>query len=222
MIDKTPPRKPRSDGEQSRERLLLAAMRLFAEQGYARTSTREIAFAAGANVAAISYYFGDKAGLYRASLTDLMPPPEANIELFNQPHFTLRQALEGFYAQLLAPVMQGELSQLCMRMWMREMLEPTGLWTQEIVHGIKPEHLAMTEVIARHLGVPPGDEVQRLVHAIAAMAVQLMIGRDVINICSPRLLAGPDPVGRWIQHLVRYAEALVTAEKARLQEEGEA
>ncbi len=222
MIDKTPTRKPRSDGEQSRERLLLAAMRLFAEQGYARTSTREIALAAGANVAAISYYFGDKAGLYRASLTDLMPLPVANIEMFNQPHFTLRQALQGFYSQLLAPVMQGELSFLCMRMWMREMLEPTGLWTQEIVHGIRPEHLAMTEVIARHLGVTPDDEVQRLVHAIAAMAVQLMIGRDVINICSPRLLEGADPVGRWIQHLVRYAEALVAAEKARLQEEGKA
>ncbi|AKU24063.1 CerR family C-terminal domain-containing protein [Massilia sp. NR 4-1] len=223
MIDKTPTRKPRSDGEQSRERLLLAAMRLFAEQGYARTSTREIALAAGANVAAISYYFGDKAGLYRASLTDLMPLPESNIEMFNQPHFTLRQTLEGFYAQLLAPVMQGELAQLCMRMWMREMIEPTGLWTEEIINGIKPEHLAMTEVLARHLDVPlPSDDVQRLVHAIAAMAVQLMIGRDVIHICSPRLMEGPDPIGHWIQHLVRYAEALVAAEKTRLQEEGKA
>ncbi|PWF55481.1 DUF1956 domain-containing protein, partial [Massilia glaciei] len=34
-------RKTRSDGAQSRERLLLAAMRLFAEQGFAKTSTRE-------------------------------------------------------------------------------------------------------------------------------------------------------------------------------------
>ena len=60
------PRSMRSDGEQSRERLLHAALRLFAHQGYERTSTREIAEAAAANVAAISYYFGDKAGLYKA------------------------------------------------------------------------------------------------------------------------------------------------------------
>ena len=35
-------RKPRSDGEQSRERLLHSAIRLFAEQGYAKTSTRHV------------------------------------------------------------------------------------------------------------------------------------------------------------------------------------
>lgn len=60
MNEKAKPKKSRADGEQSRERLLLASMRLFAEQGYSRASTREIALAAGVNVAAISYYFGDK------------------------------------------------------------------------------------------------------------------------------------------------------------------
>ena len=73
-MEKLPPpaddgRKSRSDGVQSRERLLMAAMRLFAEQGFAKTSTREIALAAGTNIASISYYFGDKAGLYRAAFT---------------------------------------------------------------------------------------------------------------------------------------------------------
>ena len=68
LTDET--RKTRSDGAQSRERLLLAAMRLFAEQGFANTSTREIALAAGTNIASISYYFGDKAGLYRAAFSD--------------------------------------------------------------------------------------------------------------------------------------------------------
>src|SRR4051812_24113332 len=77
-MEKSPPhpdegRKSRSDGVQSRERLLLSAMRLFAEQGFARTSTREIALAAGTNIASISYYFGDKAGLYRAAFTEPAP-----------------------------------------------------------------------------------------------------------------------------------------------------
>jgi len=40
------------------------------EQGFAKTSIREIALAAQANVASISYYFGDKAGLYRAVFSD--------------------------------------------------------------------------------------------------------------------------------------------------------
>ena len=47
----------------ARERLMLAALKLFAQQGYAKTSVRAIAAEANANVAAISYYFGDKAAL---------------------------------------------------------------------------------------------------------------------------------------------------------------
>ena len=43
-------RAPRSDGEQSRVRLLHAGLRLFAMQGFAKTSTREIAEAANTNL----------------------------------------------------------------------------------------------------------------------------------------------------------------------------
>src|SRR5258706_2235424 len=68
-------RAPRSDGEQSRGRLLHAGLRLFAQQGFAKTSTREIAEAANTNVASISYYFGDKAGLYRAVFLEPIDTP---------------------------------------------------------------------------------------------------------------------------------------------------
>src|SRR4051812_38465331 len=66
----SPGRKQRSDGAEARERLLHTALKLFAEKGFSKTSTREIAQAAGANIASISYYFGDKAGLYRAVYTE--------------------------------------------------------------------------------------------------------------------------------------------------------
>ena len=52
----------RSDGVEARNRLLDAALALFAEKGFAKTSTREIAAAAQVNIASISYYFGDKEG----------------------------------------------------------------------------------------------------------------------------------------------------------------
>ncbi|WEF33003.1 CerR family C-terminal domain-containing protein [Pseudoduganella chitinolytica] len=216
MIEK-PLRKSRSDGEQSRERLLLAAMKLFAEQGFARTSTREIALAAGANVAAISYYFGDKAGLYKAALTDFLPPPQKNIEMFDQPHFTLREALEGYYAQLLGPLLEGEEAELCMRLWLREVLEPRGVWAEELNNGIRAEHMAFAGVLARHLGVPVDDEVHRLVHACASLGVHIMIGADVIVALTPQLLAAPDALRDWIPKLAGYAEAIVLAEQEKRQ-----
>ncbi|MBK9574006.1 MAG: TetR family transcriptional regulator [Rhodoferax sp.] len=52
----------RSDGVEARNRLLDAALEPFAEKGYSKTSTREIASAAQVNIASISYYFRDKAG----------------------------------------------------------------------------------------------------------------------------------------------------------------
>jgi AcrR family transcriptional regulator len=209
------PRKPRADGEQSRERLLQAAMQLFAAQGYNNTSTREIALAAGANVAAISYYFGDKAGLYRAALTDFMPPPEKNIAQFDLPHFTLREALEGYYTQMLAPLMEGETAELRLRMWLREVLEPTGVWQNEIDNGIRPEFEALARVLARHLRVEVDDEVYRLVHAVAALGAHLMISMDIVAAISPQLLDGPDPLAHWIERLADYAQAIVAAEQKK-------
>ena len=47
----------RSDGIEARNRLLDTALALFAEKGFAKTSTREIALAAQINIASISYYF---------------------------------------------------------------------------------------------------------------------------------------------------------------------
>lgn len=211
-------RKPRSDGEQSRERLLQAAMRLFAAQGFSKTSTREIAQAASANVAAISYYFGDKAGLYQACFSFMCQPEPEHIEMFAQPHFTLRESLEGFYRQMLTPLMAGDDAQLFVRLFYREMLEPTGLWEQEINNNIKPEHLAMAQVLSRHLGLDqPNDDVHRLTYAIAGMAVQIMVGRDIITAITPHLLATPEAIDSWAQHLVGYAEAMVLAEKSKLQ-----
>ena len=50
----------------TREAILEAAMRGFGAKGFEATGIREIAAAAGCNVAAISYHFGGKEGLRAA------------------------------------------------------------------------------------------------------------------------------------------------------------
>jgi AcrR family transcriptional regulator len=71
-ITQAPRRAPRSDGAEARHRLLHTALRLFAQKGFAKTSTREIAREAEVNISAISYYFGDKEGLYAATFNEPM------------------------------------------------------------------------------------------------------------------------------------------------------
>lgn len=81
-----------SDSETS-DTILDAAEALFARQGFAATTTKQIGAAAGVNPALIHYYFGNKEGLYRALLRRLFetiiargarqlaasPPPDAAV-----------------------------------------------------------------------------------------------------------------------------------------------
>jgi AcrR family transcriptional regulator len=53
-------------GEETRARIIAAAMTLFGEKGYEGASTRDIAAAAGVNAPALQYYFDNKEGVFRA------------------------------------------------------------------------------------------------------------------------------------------------------------
>lgn len=66
-------------GEDTRRRILEAALDLFAAQGYEGASTRQIAEGAGVNLPAIQYYFGNKEGLYRAIIEDIVADTERHM-----------------------------------------------------------------------------------------------------------------------------------------------
>ena len=209
-------RTPRSDGEQSRERLLLAGLRLFAQHGYNKTSTREIAEAAQVNVAAISYYFGDKAGLYRAVFSGPLSSPDDDIARYSDPALSLPEVLHGLYAGFLEPLKNNEVAQQCMRLHVRELLEPTGVWQDEIANCIKPRHDAFVAVLVRHLGLRRADdEVQRLAICIAALGVHMQVAQDVIEAVAPRLNSQPRAHDLWSQRLVMYALSMIDAEVGR-------
>ncbi|GAA3283879.1 TetR family transcriptional regulator [Dactylosporangium vinaceum] len=61
----------------TRTQLLDAAERLFAERGYSGTSIRAITNEAGANLAAVGYYFGSKADLAAAVARRVIEPINA-------------------------------------------------------------------------------------------------------------------------------------------------
>jgi AcrR family transcriptional regulator len=61
-----PPAGGYARGDETRERIIDAAVKLFGERGFAAASTRDIATAAGVNAPALQYYFENKEGLYQA------------------------------------------------------------------------------------------------------------------------------------------------------------
>jgi AcrR family transcriptional regulator len=208
----------RADGEASRCRLLQAAVRLFAECGFSKASTRQIAAAANVNIGAISYYFGDKEGLYKAAFTEPMGSAKDDIPLFADPAMSLRQALQGLYLGFAKPLKQDEQVQLCTRLHMREMVEPTGMWAHEIDSGIRPYQEALVQVLCRHLGLPEADDdLHRLAFSLVSQGVFLFMGRDVIQALRPQLLSTPEAIDAWASRMVDNALAMVEVERARRQ-----
>lgn len=213
-----PCRSRRSDGDGARSKLLQQALRLFAQKGFAKTSTRELAQAAGANIGAISYYFGGKAGLYRAALTEPMGDTAADIARWDQPQHTLIQSLQAYYARVLDPLKQGECAQHCTRLHFREMLEPTGLWTEGQCQDIEPSHQALLRVLRRHLGLSgdaQDDDLHFLAVSLAGLAIHLYVGGEVLQRLHPGLLATPEAIDACAQRLALHAHAMVQGEAQR-------
>lgn len=214
----TPPvTKPlRSDGQEARNRLLDAALTLFADKGFAKTSTREIAQAAQANIASISYYFGDKNGLYRAVFADprynppFAPPDE------NAPPLDMRSTLSLMLSTFVEPLKTGQQIRQCMKLHFREMIEPTGMWQAEIDDNIKPSHEALALALCRHLGLKkPDDGIHHLAFEIAGLGVMLHVGIDVIQAIRPGLIGSGAALDRYHARMVDSAMALVEAEGRR-------
>lgn len=211
-----PHRPTRADGGESRARLLQAGLRLFALQGFSQTSTRELAEAAQVNVAAISYYFGDKAGLYRAAFLEHNTPGD-DIARFIDPALTLDEALHVFFQGYLEPLREDDRERLCMKLYFREMLEPTGLWAEAIDQGVLPTHQALLAVLCRDFGLEQADDdLQRLAICIAGLGVHMHVGYDVIERLAPQLSLGLDnSTVLWAERLSYMARAMVAAEHQR-------
>lgn len=210
------PRAARRDEDGARERLLLAGLRLFAEQGYAKTSIRQIGLAANANVASVSYYFGSKAGLYRAVFWGASGPMTASGATPDAVLDPVNFSLPLLFERMLEPLKNGAQARLWIKLHRREMIEPTGLWREKINQGMQPMHAALVASLCERLGLDqPDDEVQALATLIVGPAVHLLVNCEVIDILAPQLLEGADAVDRWRERLLANAEALISAELKR-------
>jgi len=201
---------------QPREKILLTALELFAEQGFERSTVRQIARKAEVNISAIGYYFGDKAGLYQAAFIEPLGSPKDDIELFDDPNISLEQALQGLFSGFTEPLKQDKLAMLCTRLHMREMVEPTGLWAKEIDNRITPYHQALLAVLQKYLNLSKiDDDLHRLAMCIVAMGVHLFVGRDVIERVCPKIIEGNSALNLTQERLVMFALSMIEAEKNR-------
>ncbi len=200
----------------ARQKLMDAALQLFVSKGYEAASTRDIAELAGVNISSIRYYFGDKAGLYRAVYTEpLKDMPKADsFKAYEQ--LPLEDALKQLYRDFLEPLKRGDVLRHVMRLHFREMIEPTGAWQHEIEAEIKPQQDMLCRMLARRFGLSrPDIEVHRLAFCLMGMAIHFYLGQDVVDAIAPAILKDSKAIDVLADRLACYAVGMVHAEGLR-------
>jgi len=75
------------------------------------------------------------------------------------PGLRLRQSLHGCFSTTIEPPSFDGEARLCTKLRFREMLEPTDLWEEESLRGIKPLHDAIVHAEALRRGLSLKEDV---------------------------------------------------------------
>jgi AcrR family transcriptional regulator len=152
--------------EITRERILKAAERLFAEGGYESTSVRAIVSKARVNQAAINYHFSGKEGLYREvlraafrGLTEDQLAHAAEAKAMSR-----EQALEEFIRRQLRPLAAHDEFSRYMRIFNWETARPTAVFRKLMREEAAPFMGLAVDLVRRFM--PKADQRTLVVAAI--------------------------------------------------------
>ena len=161
---------------ETRQRLIEAAARLFAERGFSKVTVREICRSARANVAAVNYHFGGKKGLYdeivQAAIRTMHgttqeiqrlgegKPADEQLRIFVRIFLTrVAQARDGWIHHLMA----------------REFSDPTPALDLVVKHDVRPRMTYLGSVIAKLIGCRATDpRVEQSVMSVQAQCLMLL------------------------------------------------
>lgn len=146
----------REDGKETRQRLLKAALELFSQKGYDRVTIADICKKAGANQASVNYYFTDKARLYAESweyAVDRLPS-----HFFNAPDISPEKQLGHVIRSLLHDFLKQDEKGAFVRLYLMELLQPTGLIQDSWHEKIQPRREKLQHIICQIIGKTPDQE----------------------------------------------------------------
>ncbi len=167
--------KPDPSSPGTRERLIEAAGRVFADRGFGHATVREICAKAGANLAAVNYHFRDKEGLYSAVIAQAQVGHGAMGRVRSEtlagatPEDRLRAFILNYMLRLFdenRPSWNGTLIA-------REMIEPTAALDDVVANTIRPRFQFLSSLVREILGNAASEDRVRL--AAASVIGQCLI-----------------------------------------------
>jgi AcrR family transcriptional regulator len=159
-------------GPGTRQRLLESACDLFAAKGFSKTTNREICSRAGANIAAVNYYFGSKERLYveawRKAFDDSLTahPPSGGVPPDAPPEARLR----GRVRALICGMTDEDNKSFLIAH--KEMATPTRLLRHVMRECMQPLREEMTRLVRELLG--PGASERQVRFCEASIVSQCL------------------------------------------------
>jgi AcrR family transcriptional regulator len=179
---------PPAGAEDPRERILSAAGREFAEHGYDAATIRDICLAAGVNVAAVNYYFGDKQRLYIESVKHAHQDRVRQVPLPEwQPGTRPEQKLHDFVANMLERMLGLGQPPWQVRLMMREVLQPTEACRELVEDYIRPHFAVLVSVLRELTGDRLGEpELRRVGMSIVGQCFLYRAAGQVVGMLVPQ------------------------------------
>jgi TetR/AcrR family transcriptional regulator, regulator of cefoperazone and chloramphenicol sensitivity len=179
---------PPARAEDPRERILSAAGREFAERGYDAATIRDICLAAGVNIAAVNYYFGDKRRLYIESVKHAHEERVRQVPLSAwQPGTPPERKLHDFVANLLERMLGLGQPPWQVRLMMREVLQPTEACRELVEDYIQPHFAVLVSVLRELTAGRLGDpELRRVGMSIVGQCFLYRAAGQVVGMLVPQ------------------------------------
>ncbi|MBL9094599.1 MAG: CerR family C-terminal domain-containing protein [Planctomycetaceae bacterium] len=166
-------------------RILEAAGAIFADRGFKESTVRDICQAAGANLAAVNYHFGDKERLY---IESVKLAHQLRVEQFPAPTWPAgtpaEQKLRDFIFATLCRMIGRNERGWEFRLMLREITQPTGACEELVRDYIRPHFELLQSILAELLPASTPDIQRR------------RIGFSIIGQCLHYRVA--EPILRWL------------------------
>lgn len=141
----------------TRDRMVKAATRVFAEHGFDGASVRAIVAKAGVNQAAVNYHFGSKEGLYRAVLQSALQSLTSDDAAADAATRTREAALRQFVRRQLRPMMARDERSDYLRIFSWETLRSSAPFRKFMAEEATPVFGEATALVRRFLPADATD-----------------------------------------------------------------
>jgi AcrR family transcriptional regulator len=163
--------------EQTQERIVHAALALFATRGYEGTSISAVAAHARVSRAAVFWHFGDKEGLFRETFRRMLMPFFTEIAA-NLEHIPPRQRVFEILSAYERVVEENEVA---IRSFVRWLLESEKLRTS-LLETLFALHDALVRDVSETLGAANGSDGS---DAVGAALVAMLDGNLLLALLDP-------------------------------------